>query len=145
MSATASAEDLRSISELLTEFCWRADHDEGAAMADLFTDDAWIDTPHFNVRGRAEIDALFAARSGTKLSRHNWSNLRVTPLGGGRFKTVSNMITAVGSLPAPQRWGRIAFTTSTDEIVRTGDQLLFASRRLQIVFELTVPEPEAMA
>ena len=141
----ATAEQLRAIAELLTEFCWYADHDLGGQMATLFTDDAWIETPHFKVRGKAEIESHFVARSGTKLSRHTWSNLRVERANDNRFLAVTNMINFVGMQPAPQREGRLAVATSADEIVIEGDVARFVSRNLTVLFELTLPDAVAVA
>ncbi len=136
MNERPSLERMAAISALLTEFCWCADNDRGDLIADLFTDNAVVETPQFRLVGKEEIAASFTARTGTKLSRHNWTNLRVAPLANGRYRVESNMINSVGALPAPQYRGRLVLASSIDEVIFVEkDRPLFASRLLQIAFD----------
>lgn len=136
MSERPSLERMAAISALLTEFCWCADNDRGDIVAELFTEDAVVDAPQFRLVGKDAIAASFTGRSGTKLSQHNWSNLRVTPLAEGKYRVESNMINGVGVLRAPQYRGRIVLATSVDEVIfDDSDRPLFASRTLHIAFD----------
>ena len=135
MAEGATSERTGAVAALLTEFCWRADNGLGNQIAELFTDAATIDTPDFNLAGKAEIDAWFTGRAGTKLSRHCWTNLRITPLGVDRYRAETNMMTTVGAVPAPQRRGKIVVANSVDEIVFQNGIALFAARKLQVAFE----------
>ena len=143
MVETAPDEPREKIARLLTEFCWRLDEESGKGVAELFTQDARVDTPHFQLAGRSEIEAWFGGRTATKLTRHNWSNLRVTPLGPDHFLVTSNMINAAGTLPAPQPPEKVAFATAKDEIVLRDGVALFGSRTLEILFEMALPAPDA--
>jgi len=130
-----TSEQTTAIAALLTEFCWRVDQGLGDTVADLFVEDGRVDTPNFKLNGRAEIHAWFAGKAGTKLSRHCWSNLRVAPLGPGRFQVDSNLMTTSGPLPAPQSGGKLAVTSSRDEVLFEGDEPRFVNRTLEILFE----------
>ena len=130
------SERTAAIAALLSEFCWCADNDRGDEIGALFTEDAIVETPHFRLDGRGEIEASFTARSGTKLSRHCWTNLRITALDERRYRVDSNMMTTVGALPAPQPSGRLVIGSCIDEILFADDgRPLFKSRSLQIAFE----------
>ncbi len=144
MPELVDANRVAAISALLTEFCWCADNAQGDRIASLFSEKGSIKTPHFEVNGIDEIRTAFGARP-PKLSRHNWMNLRITPLGPDRYTVETNMITATGPLPAPQAGGNIAITTSTDEIVFENGAALFASRTLAIAFEGTIVAKEPVA
>jgi len=127
-----------SIETLLTEFCWRVDNWEGERIAELFTADATIDTPHFNLAGREQIHDWFAARAnkaGNRLSRHFWTNLRITSEGNNRYLAQANAMTLVGTQPTPCLSTRIAAGMSTDRIVVDDGKVLFASRTLSVAFE----------
>lgn len=135
-----------AIGELLTEFAWRVDNGAGATVAALFTEDATIETPHFSLKGRAEIDRWFTERSarGDRLSRHYWTNLRLTPDGDG-YLAEANVMTAVGAPPAPQQGAALVLGHSTDQVVRVQDGWRFRSRRLTVTFEGTLTGGEQKA
>ncbi len=135
MAARLESDRAIAIAALLTEFCWCVDNGQGELVANLFVEEATVDAPHFNLAGRPEIHAWFAGRSGTKLSRHCWSNLRITPAETDRYRVESNLMTSSGVLPAPQHQGRMAVCSSIDEVVFENGAALFASRTLAIIFE----------
>ncbi|MFV3075525.1 nuclear transport factor 2 family protein [Niveispirillum fermenti] len=130
-----------AIGGLLTEFAWRVDNGAGSSVAALFTPDATVETPHFTLQGRAEIDRWFTQRSarGDRLSRHYWSNLRLTPDGDG-YLAEANVMTAVGVPPAPQKGATLVLGHSTDKVMLTADGWRFCSRRLTVTFEGTLTD-----
>lgn len=136
---------ITAIGALLTEFCWRVDHGEGRRVADLFTQDGSVTSPHFHEVGREEIGALYQSRAdaGGRLTRHFWSNLRVTPAGEGRFGATSYTMTAVGAPPAPVTGGDLVLAIASDVIAFEDGRPLFASRSLAVSFEgrITSKEP----
>ena len=83
--AAVTPADRFAIQDLLTEFCWLADHGQAESVAGLFLPEGVIATPMFRLEGREQIAAHFRKRDGggTVVSRHQWSNLRLTPLANG--------------------------------------------------------------
>lgn len=125
------------VSALITEFCWRVDGGEGDRVAELFTDDAVLSTPHFQLSGRKEIDDWFKVRAdpSSRLSRHFWTNLRITSQPDGRYDVQAYAMTVVGSPPAPVAGASVAIGVSHDVVVLVGGRPLFASRRLDVTFQ----------
>jgi hypothetical protein len=133
------------IAGLLTRFCRCLDEGDGAGVAALFTDDARVDTPHFQLAGRNQIESWFSGRAEAKLSLHSWSNLRIEAIGPERFRVASNMINAAGARPMSQPPARIAFAIARDEIVLRAGTPLFAARALEILFDTGATPAEAQA
>lgn len=128
---------VQGISALITEFCWLVDNKQGERVADLFTEDATVDTPHFNLAGRDQIHAWFSKRANDpqRLSRHFWSNLRIVPDGANAYRAYANATTYVGAQPTPASTGRYAVGASSERIVVRDGAYLFASRTLEVLFE----------
>lgn len=145
MPETVSSERRNAVADLLTEFCWRVDTARGDTVAELFTEEATVDTPHFNLRGKADIHAWFAGRAGKRLSRHCWTNLRITPQGADRYRVETNMMTTAGPVPAPASGGMIVIGSGIDEVDFASGTPLFTSRTLEILFEGVIAAPEKPA
>lgn len=141
MTVTAKQRD--RIAGLLTSFCCRLDEGDSAGVAALFTDDARVETPHFQLVGRNQIESWFAGRAEAKASLHGWSNMRVEAIELDRFRVTTNMINAAGAKHAPQPPDRVAFAIARDEIVVHGGTPLFARRTLEILFEMPCGPAEA--
>jgi hypothetical protein len=133
----------RAIARLITEFCCRVDSGAGDQVSALFLPDATVVTPHFKLAGREAIHRWFSERAtgGKRVSRHFWTNLRVTELVAGRYVAVANSMTLVGGPPAPCAGARIAAGQSTDEILIRDGLALFASRTLDVQFEGAIASP----
>jgi ketosteroid isomerase-like protein len=69
-----------ALEDLNTDFVHFLDHDNVAALVDLFCDDAIYTHGERRSQGKAEIAELFQSRaaSGTRTSRHIYSGLRLT-------------------------------------------------------------------
>jgi len=131
--------DRLAIEDLLNEFAWRVDHGRAATVSELFTEDGAITTPMFSVKGRAEIEAHFARRDadGSKVSRHQWSNLRITTLGSDRARVEVIVQTHLGtrSGTGPVQPDHVVVGDSIDIVQRGADgSWRFAERRLAIAF-----------
>lgn len=133
------------IGALITEFCWRVDGGEGDRVAELFTDEATLTTPHFTLTGRQEIHDWFSVRADPtkRLSRHFWTNLRVTAIDGARYKAQAYAMTVVGAPPAPASGANVMIGVSTDVIEVEGDQALFVSRTLDVTLQGRLEETPA--
>ena len=140
-------EHAAAIADLLTEFCWRVDNGAGDTVAELFAEDATVDTPHFNLSGKSAVHDWFSARAkaGNRLSRHFWSNMRITSIGADRYRVQCNAMTLVGAPPAPSNGARVAAGSSEDEVLFVDGRALFASRKLDVIFEgaISAQEPAA--
>lgn len=132
---TMNLERRAAAADLLHEFCWRADTGAGTAIADLFTEDATVVTPHFQLAGRDQVHAWFSERAkpGERKVRHLLSNLRFADRDDGTMEvTAYTMVTML--LPTGEA-AKVAVGTSTDILVFDGVRPLFASRTLDIAFE----------
>jgi hypothetical protein len=145
MPDTVSYERRDAIAVLLTEFCFRADNGLGATVAELFSEEATLDTPHLNLRGKADIHAWFANHPTDRLTRHCWTNMRVTALGKDRYRVEYNVMTSVGQAPAPVQGGRFGIGSGADEVDFASGTPLFVSRALKIVFQGMLAAPETSA
>lgn len=137
MSEAPDSTIRQSIEALINEFCWRVDNKQGERVAELFTVDATVDTPHFKLSGNQQIHTLFSERANdpARLSRHYWSNLRITPAEGGGHISQVYVLNLLGSTATPSDPPRFAAGACTDRIVFENDKALFASRKLEFVFE----------
>ena len=134
-----------AIGVLITEFCWRVDGGEGDRVAELFTDDATLATPRFTLAGRAQIHDWFRVRAdpSKRLSRHFWTNLRITASGDDLYTVHAYAMTVVGTPPAPAAGADVAIGVSTDVVSIRDGQPLFVSRSLDLSFEGRLAEKAA--
>ena len=134
-----------TIAALITEFCWRVDSGDGGRVAELFTDDAVVVAPHFTLEGRQAIDDWFKVRAdpSKRLSRHFWTNLRISLGDDGRYTAQAYAMTVVGTPPAPAAGADVAMGISTDMVVIENGRALFASRRLDLTYEGRLAERDA--
>lgn len=125
------------IGTLITEFCSRVDGGSGDRVAELFTDDATLSTPHFTLTGRQQIHDWFSVRADPtkRLSRHFWTNLRVTAQGGDRYVAEAYAMTVVGVPPAPAAGADVAIGVSSDVVTFADGRALFVSRTLDLTFQ----------
>lgn len=125
--------------ELIMEFCRRADEGRGEAIAELFTSDATVEAPHFNLVGRDEIHHWFAERAkpGARLARHIVTNLRVVADGEDAVTVEAYQIVLVKTPDASA--ARAAVGTTRDRILFADDRPLFTSRTLVVDFEMHLP------
>ena len=130
-------EDRLEIEGLLTEFAWRVDHGEGGAVGDLFTEDGVVATPMFEFKGRAEIARRFAerAQAAGRVSRHVWTNPRMTPLSDNRARVQSIVQTYVGHGETPTVPEDLMVGDSLDVVEKGADgRWRFVERRLVVAF-----------
>ena len=142
-----SAEVHAAVHGLLSEFSWRVDNALGATVAELFTEDGALATPHLDLVGKDRIHAHFSERAtkGDRISRHHSTNVRITPAGHDRYEVSANALTVVSTPPAPAPGALVHVGTSLDVIVRTKAGWLFESRRLAVVVEGQIPAQEKAA
>lgn len=123
-------EDRHAIETLISEVVGRRDRGEGHTMAELFTEDAVIVTPHSNMKGRAEIDANFSdpAKAAAATTRHFWSNLTLTPLDDGSVQVEAYALTVVALASEAGQGPRMMAGFTRDIVVHQDGVWLMASR-----------------
>jgi len=140
-----SAEERFAIQDLLTEFGLRVDHGRAATVSELFVEDGVLATPMHTLEGRRQIEAHFARRDapGTVVSRHQWSNLKLTVLGDDRVRAEMIVHTHLGTRGAgggeggPIRPDHVMVGDSLDVVERQSDgSWRFVERRLQVAFKV---------
>jgi uncharacterized protein (TIGR02246 family) len=142
-----SAEDRFAIADLITEFGRRVDHGEAESVAELFVEDGALVTPMFHLKGRQQIAEHFARRnaSGDIVSRHQWSNLKLTPTEDGRVLAEMIVQTHLGKQRAagPVQPDHMMVGDSIDVVVRDeAGAWRFVERRLVVAFRAeSVPPP----
>lgn len=129
------SEVTQAISALVTEFYWRIDNDQGGSVAELFTEDATVDTPFFALAGRRALHELFSHLPPDRLTCHSWSNMRVVEKGDGHYLAHTNTLTFAGVKPAPGQGAQVMAGTCTDLIIFDGERPPFATRHLYPRFD----------
>ncbi|MGD0505666.1 MAG: nuclear transport factor 2 family protein [Steroidobacteraceae bacterium] len=135
---TVSAEDRASIEALLSEFYWRLDHKGAGSVAELFAEGGTLVTPRGTVTGRDHISQWFINRTteGERITRHGWSNLRLSAAGTGRVAVEAHVRTIATASSSRGQPIEVMFGDTIDVVVnnpRSG--WLFESRRLEVVVQ----------
>ena len=68
-----------ALEDLNTAFCYHLDHDDVAALLELFVDDVYYTHGSRTSRGKAELEQVFRSRSATekRTARHLYSGLKL--------------------------------------------------------------------
>lgn len=84
MTAAARAALLRAeVDAVLADWAYHLDHGQLDELAALFTEDALFVTGDLEFRGRAAIKNRYLERTVVRSTRHTYSGLRVSAIGGG--------------------------------------------------------------
>jgi hypothetical protein len=135
---TVAAQDRASLEALLTEFYWRLDHAGVGSVAELFVERGTLVTPRGAHAGREQIARWFAERTigGERVTRHSWSNLRLSPASDGRVTIEAHVLTATAPSGNPSQLIEIIFGDTTDLVVKNARSgWLFESRRLDVALQ----------
>jgi ketosteroid isomerase-like protein len=128
-----------ALGELNAAFTHHLDHDEVDALVALFTDDALYTHGARRSEGRAAIEALFRRRaaSGTRVSRHVQTGLRIAIEGADRARGTSVCVTFAGDgAPPLQPAVPILVADFVDVYARgTDGQWRFRERHIHRIFE----------
>jgi hypothetical protein len=84
------------IDAVLADWAYYLDHRELDELAALFTDDAVFITGGLEFHGRAEIKNRYLERSVVRTTRHTYSGLRVTAIGGAPDRLAGAELTGAG-------------------------------------------------
>ena len=133
----ADTEVLEQCHRTLVEIWFDIDHRDGSRVSSWFTSTARLRIGGHEVRGTAEIDALYAARHarGARTARHLIGNVRLVECQPARVSVLSalTMYAADGTPPhtgtAPTMVGDVL-----DEFELAGGRWLIASRDIVTLF-----------
>jgi uncharacterized protein (TIGR02246 family) len=125
-------DDRTAIETLLNEVVARRDNGEGHRVAELFTEDAMIVTPHSKMEGRSAIHAYFsdAERAASTTTRHLWTNLALAPLDDGSVQVDSYAVTVVSATGAPEKGVMLMVGNTHDIAVHENGMWRLASRHV---------------
>jgi hypothetical protein len=146
--APITAEDFFAIGALMAEFyCFldRGGSIDAESLAARFSSDASIITPKFEVRGRTAIQEWLAARAlpSERLTRHSFSNLRLTPLDERTLTAHAHLMTVAGLGAPPIVSAEITVGETNDVMTKSpSGSWLFAERRMRVLFEARMTRPE---
>lgn len=127
-----------AIEELIVDFAWRIDHQQGHGVEELFHEDGEYVLFGHPVQGRAAIESLYAHRRarGVRTSRHLFSNLHITATDDDTVHAVSvlTLHAADGEPPLPMRALMVA---DYDDVIKRGrdGRWRFARRATTAVFQ----------
>jgi uncharacterized protein (TIGR02246 family) len=138
MTTDHERRDLADIEALTVEFWYRVDHQNGAGVADLFTEEGVYSVANGRSAGRAAIAESYAQRAarGPRLSRHVQTNLRVTFLSpsSARGQSILTLWADDGEAPLPLKMP-ISVTDVEDEYAKESEGVwLIRHRHLKQVF-----------
>jgi hypothetical protein len=135
---TVSAEDRGSIEALLSEFYWRLDHKGAGSVAELFVEGGTLETPRGTVTGRVRISQWFINRTpeGERVTRHGWSNLRLSAGSTDRVTVEAHVRTVAIPSSSHGQPIELMFGDTIDVVVKNPRSgWLFESRRLEVVVQ----------
>jgi hypothetical protein len=136
-----SAEDRASIEALLSEFYWRLDHKDSGSIAELFVEGGSLVTPAATVTGHEGITKWFTQRTsqGERITRHGWSNLRLSRAEGDRVRAEAHVRTVAARSISNGESVDIMFGETVDLLVKGPRRgWLFESRRLDVVLQRSI-------
>ncbi|MBT7953843.1 MAG: SnoaL-like domain-containing protein [Rhodospirillaceae bacterium] len=128
----------QELGDLITTFCWYADHGEAAKIPELFTLDGRISAPGMDVQGKADLTELFETRAkqAGRLSRHLWSNLRILSASPDRIEAVVTATTFIGTGDQPAMPETYVVGDSYETFEKGSDgHWRIAERRLDLAFK----------
>ena len=140
MTAAPGAALLRAqIDAVLADWAWHLDHLELDELAELFTDDALLVTGGAELRGRAAIKNRYRERTVVRATRHLYSGLRVSALGGApspRVRARSTWVNYAANAPAPLDDVGVYLVADIDDVLTWGpdDRWRISERRIIPVF-----------
>ncbi len=125
-----------ALTRLITEFGWIVDHKEGPeAFSRLFTDDAQLSGPGFELHGLGEImDHARKQATRDRISRHDYGALRITETGDdiirGCVLVTAHFSETIDGTPKTST----GIADSFDLFRRERGLWKFAERKLEVVF-----------
>lgn len=125
------------LTAVVVDLWFEIDHGDGSAASGFFTADAELRFFARSFRGTAEIDAVYAARTGRgpRVSRHLATNLHVTTVTVGSASAVSNLLLYAddGEPPRPTVTPSLVADV-VDDFERHDGRWLIRRRHIQQIF-----------
>mgnify|MGYP003981886593 FL=1 len=133
-----SSELRQELGDLITAFCWYADHGEAGKIPGLFTDDGRISAPGMDVEGKDNLIELFEGRAQQtdRLSRHLWANMKILKVESDRIELVVTATTYIGSGENPVQPETYVVGDSYETFEKNeAGEWRFLERRLDLTFK----------
>jgi hypothetical protein len=103
--AIAAAVLRMEIDAVLADWAYHLDHGELDELAELFTEDALLVTGAVELTGRAQIKNRYMERTVVRSTRHTYSGLRVSAVGGApgpaHARARSTWVNYAANVPVP--------------------------------------------
>jgi hypothetical protein len=127
---------LLALTDLLVEFAYSVDFDNGMSTAELFTEDGYYESDGQRSTGRAAIHQAYVSRAarGIRTSRHVFTNMRFRRDGHGRLVGRSIMLLFAQDGPAPHPAEPLLVADVDDVYEFHAGQPRIAARSLRTVF-----------
>jgi SnoaL-like domain len=132
-----------AIHQLVSDFAYSIDMENGERTAELFTEDGWYESDDRRSTGRAAIREAYRRRAarGPRTSRHIFTNLRIERLEDNAYRGTALLLLFAedGHPPAPAN--PLLVADVHDVYVLNGATARLRSRRLHSIFaaESSVP------
>ncbi len=126
------------LGDLITSFCWYADHGEAAKIPELFTEDGCLNAPGMVVQGKADLTELFEGRAKQtdRISRHLWSNMRILSVAEDLIELVVTATTYIGTGGKPVSPETYVVGDSYETFEKnSAGAWRFKERRLDLIFK----------
>ena len=125
-----------AIHQLISNFAFSIDMENGERTAELFTEDGWYESDSRRSVGREAIREAYRRRAarGPRTSRHIFTNLRIEYVGRNAYRGTALMLLFArdGYPPAPPNPLLVADVHDVYEV--DGPRALLRSRRLESIF-----------
>ena len=135
-SEAVDGQTVQALSNLLVEFAYRVDFENGLTTAELFTSDGFYESEGQRSTGRAAIHEAYIKRAarGLRTSRHVFTNMRFRRLSDGRLAGKSIMLLFAEDGPPPHPARPLLVADVDDIYAETSAGILIASRTLTTLF-----------
>lgn len=131
-----------AIHDLVAEFAWRVDHNDGVGVENLFTEDGTYDMAGWVISGREDIKHFYDDRRarGPRTSRHLFTGLRLSA-NDDAITGISVLTLHAEQGAPPLRLDPVLVADYSDTYVRDEDgRWLFGNRAVTPLFLRDVPD-----
>lgn len=132
-----------AINQLVSDFAYSIDMENGERTAELFTEDGWYESDNRRSTGREAIREAYRRRAarGPRTSRHIFTNLRIERLDESAYRGTALLLLFAEDGYPPARAHPLLVADVHDIYLISGSTARLRSRRLDSIFaaESSVP------
>lgn len=132
-----------AIHELISEFAYSIDIDNGVRTAELFTEQGWYESDSRRSTGREAIRQAYERRAarGVRTSRHIFTNVKLERVGDSAYRGKSLLLLFAEDGHPPLLPIPLLVADVEDEYFFDGNSALIRSRQLRTVFRSDSHDP----